>query len=99
VNQLSNFIRYIFGKIICAMKTKFSLTIEKDIIEKAKSYAKQTGRSLSDLIESYLESLTRESKTDKYLSPKLRKIIGAVKLPKALDKKKELGAYFEKKYL
>jgi formiminotetrahydrofolate cyclodeaminase len=81
------------------MTTKLTLTVEKAIIEKAKSYAKETGRSLSDLIESYLESITKESRDDKKMSSGLRKIVGAVKLPKNFDEKKELRAYLEKKHL
>jgi hypothetical protein len=38
-----------------AMNTKLTLTIEKNVIEKAKRYAKQNSRSLSDIIEKYLE--------------------------------------------
>ena len=81
------------------MTTKLTLTVEKTVIEKAKSYAKRTGRSLSELIEKYLESITSEEKNDKQLSDKLRKIVGAVKLPKDFDEEKELRAYFEKKHL
>jgi len=36
------------------MNTKLTLTIEESIIEKAKSYARKNGRSLSDIIENYL---------------------------------------------
>jgi predicted HicB family RNase H-like nuclease len=36
------------------MSTKLTLTIEKAILERAKVYAKNTGRSLSELIENYL---------------------------------------------
>ena len=81
------------------MTTKLTLTVEKTIIEKAKSYAKRTGRSLSELIEKYLESLTNDEKNDNQLSPKLRKIVGAVKLPKNFDEEKELRSYLEKKHL
>ena len=42
------------------MTTKLTLTVEKSIIERAKSYAKNTGRSLSELIENYLETITQE---------------------------------------
>ena len=35
------------------MTTKLTLTVEKTIIEKAKSYAKETGRSLSELIATW----------------------------------------------
>lgn len=80
------------------MTTKLTLTIEKSIIERAKFYAKNTGRSLSELIENYLETITQENGEEK-LSPKLNKIVGAVKLPKNFDQEKELRAYFESKHL
>jgi macrodomain Ter protein organizer (MatP/YcbG family) len=81
------------------MTTKLTLTVEKDVIERAKSYAKRTGRSLSDLIEKYLENITQEEKRDKELSPRLKKIVGSVKLPKNFNEEKELRVYFEKKHL
>jgi formiminotetrahydrofolate cyclodeaminase len=80
------------------MTTKLTLTVEKSIIERAKSYAKNTGRSLSELIENYLDTITQESGEEK-LSPKLKKIVGAVKLPKNFDEEKELRSYLEKKHL
>lgn len=80
------------------MTTKLTLTVEKSVIERAKSYAKQTGRSLSELIENYLETLTQEGGNEK-ISPKLKKLVGAVKLPKNFDDKKELRSYLEKKHL
>ena len=80
------------------MTTKLTLTVEKDIIKKAKSYAKKTGRSLSGLIENYLEDLIQENNDQDKISPRLKKIIGAVKLPEDFDEKKELKAYFEKKH-
>lgn len=89
----------IFIRNTRAMTTKLTLSIEKTVIEKAKSYAKQTGRSLSDLIEKYLESITGEEKNDNRLSPKLKKIVGAVKLPENFDEEKELRSYLEKKHL
>ncbi len=80
------------------MTTKLTLTVEKDIIEKAKSYAKNTGRSLSELIESYLKSLTKDTKYKNELSPKLKKIVGSVKLPENFDEKKELSNYYNSKH-
>lgn len=44
------------------MNTKLTLTIEREIIEKAKNYAKAKNRSLSDIIENYLKLLTQEEK-------------------------------------
>jgi hypothetical protein len=81
------------------MTTKLTLTVEKSVIEKAKSYAKQTGRSLSELIESYLENLIQENRDKEELSPRLKKLVGSVKLPKGFDEKKDLQNYYEKKHL
>lgn len=81
------------------MTSKLTLTVEKEIIERAKLYAKKTGRSLSGLIESYLESITKESKSEMEITPKLKKIIGAVRLPKNFNEEQELRAYLEKKHL
>jgi len=81
------------------MTTKLTLTVEKSVIEKAKSYAKQTGRSLSEIIEKYLESITSGEKNDENLSPKLSKLVGAVKLPENFNEEDELRTYFEKKHL
>jgi formiminotetrahydrofolate cyclodeaminase len=61
-------------------------------------YAKNTGRSLSEIIENYLETITQDNGTDK-ISPKLKRIAGAVKLPKNFDEEKELRSYFENKHL
>lgn len=80
------------------MTTKLTLTVEKSIIERAKVYAKKTDRSLSVLIEKYLETLTQENNNIK-VSPKLKKLVGAVKLPKNFDEEKELREYFESKHL
>ena len=80
------------------MTTKLTLTVEKSIIERAKSYAKNTGRSLSELIENYLENITQENNNSE-LSPKLSKLVGSVNLPDDFDDKEELRLALEKKYL
>ncbi len=92
-----NLIR-IFTHIARAMTTKLTLTVNKTIIERAKSYAKKTGRSLSELIENYLENITQEN-THSDLSPKLRKLVGSVQLPADFDEDKELRSVIEKKHL
>ena len=80
------------------MTTKLTLTVEKTIIERAKSYAKGTGRSLSELIENYLEAITEEN-SNSDLSPKLKKLVGAVQLPADFDYDDELRSAIEKKHL
>lgn len=83
------------------MNTKLTLTIEKEIIEKAKAYAKEKNRSLSDIIENYLKTLTaKEDKTrSKPLSPIVKSLKGSFKTNKTMDYKKELRNRLEEKYL
>jgi hypothetical protein len=80
------------------MTTKLTLTVEKDVIESAKVYAKQNGRSLSALIENYLKALTQKENPEEELSPKVRELMGSIKLPKGFDYKKELTEALSKKY-
>lgn len=79
------------------MTTKLTLTIEQEVIKTAKSYAQKKGRSLSDLVENYLRSLTEESGMEDY-SPRVKRLIGAVKLPGDFDYKESLMEGIEQKY-
>ena len=82
------------------MNTKLTLTIEQKIIEKAKEYAKQKNRSLSDLIENYLKILTDEGpEQENDLSPAVESLMGSFKPPKNFDYKKQLQERLERKYL
>jgi hypothetical protein len=81
------------------MTNKLTLTVEASVIKKAKAYAKHTDRSLSGLIQTYLETLTKEEGDQKQLSARLKKIAGAAKLPNDFGEGKELTAYFENKHL
>ncbi|CAN0585010.1 unnamed protein product [Ectocarpus sp. 12 AP-2014] len=83
------------------MNTKLTLTIEREIIERAKTYAKEKNRSLSDLIENYLKMLTDEEKEEKVQKPGpvTQSLKGAFKMPKDMDYKKELRNRLEEKYL
>lgn len=80
------------------MTTKLTLTVEKDVIELAKVYANKKGRSLSDLIESYLKTLVQKDNNKNDLSPNVKRLLGSVKAPKGLDYKKELENGLNKKY-
>ncbi len=80
------------------MTTKLTLSIEESIIKRAKSYAKGTGKSLSEIVEEYLDSITQEDYKGN-LSSKLKKIVGSVSLPEDFDEEKELRSYFEEKHL
>lgn len=82
------------------MVTKLTLTIEKAVIEKAKTYAKDKNRSLSDLIESYLKAISDEDDGGKIqLSPIVKSLKGSFKAPEDFDYKTELSKALSEKYL
>jgi uncharacterized protein DUF6364 len=83
------------------MNTKLTLVLEQEIIQKAKDYAKQKNRSLSNIIENYLKSLTREEAKKEIVrvSPMVKSLRGSFKLPKDFDYKEELVKALEKKHL
>ncbi len=82
------------------MNTKLTLTIEQTVIEKAKKYAKDKERSLSNLIENYLKALTTESNQKEVeLTPIVKSLKGSFNAPKNFDYKKELTNRLSEKYL
>jgi formiminotetrahydrofolate cyclodeaminase len=88
----------IFVKITRKMTTKLTLMVEKDVIERAKHYAKNNSKSLSHLVETFLNDISKKESGLK-LSSKLSKIVGSVKLPKDFNEDKELRTFFENKHL
>lgn len=80
------------------MTTKLTLTIDEDVIKIAKTYAHRKGRSLSDLIESYLKILTSATSNEEDFSPRVKKLMGTIKLPRDFDYKKNLADELTKKY-
>ncbi len=82
------------------MNTKLTLTIEKEVIEVAKAYAKEKGQSLSELVENYFKLITHERREIKEedLSPRVRKLRGIIKTDQELDYKKILEEELLKKY-
>ena len=82
------------------MNTKLTLTIEQTVIEKAKKYAKDKERSLSNLIENYLKALTNESDSNEIeLTPIVKTLKGSFTAPKNFDYKKELTNRLAEKYV
>lgn len=83
------------------MNTKLTLTIEQSVINLAKKYAKERKRSLSDLIENYLKSLTSERNEDiqNNYSPEVDTLIGCFKEPNNFDYKKDLTQILSEKHL
>ena len=82
------------------MNTKLTLTIDKSIIQKAKKYAKEKERSLSDLFENYLKALTDNGMKDEFeITPLVKSLKGSFKAPDDFDYKEELTTALSEKYL
>ncbi|MBT3208808.1 MAG: hypothetical protein HN704_11060 [Bacteroidetes bacterium] len=82
------------------METKLTLRLNDSVIERAKIYAKSQRISLSKMIESYLDSLTREKESDKKnpITPLVESLSGVIKLSPDFDYKKEYSDYLIEKY-
>jgi hypothetical protein len=76
------------------MNTKLTLSLEKEVIEKAKSYAKQHNISLSALVENYFSRLTMEYKNNESTVGVVEEMSGIIDLENDYDYKKELGEYY-----
>lgn len=81
------------------MTTKLTLTLDNMVINSAKKYANSTGRSLSSVVENYLKTLASPLNTEKEFSPKIKKMMGVIKISDDYDYKKDLSNSLAKKYL
>ncbi len=79
------------------MNSKLTLSIEKSVVEKAKSYAKNSKRSLSEIIQTYLEKIT--SDVDDYEDQELNSIRGAISLKDDFNLKEDIRRIRIKKHL
>lgn len=80
------------------MTTKLTLSIDDSVITRAKKYAKNKGRSLSDLVENYLQSLTAKEDKTEQIAKEILQLKGAIQLPDSFNYKEELGKELAKKY-
>ncbi len=82
------------------MNTKLTLTLEKEVIEKAKKYASENGRSLSEMVENYFKLLVREKKVPSLeISNRVKRLQGIVKVDSTFDYKKTLEEEITKRHL
>lgn len=81
------------------MNTKLTLSINEEVILNAKAYARKSGRSLSDLVQSYLERITNAGAENSGEVPAAFKdLYGSVPLPENLDHKAAIRAIMREKH-
>jgi len=80
------------------MTKKLTLSVEQEIIERAKKYAKSKGRSLSEIIEIYLKAITSDENEVESIAPVTKSLRGSFPKPDYSDYKKELQEILKKKH-
>ncbi|MRX46824.1 DUF6364 family protein [Pedobacter puniceum] len=83
------------------MEAKLTLRLNENVIERAKIYARSHNMSLSKMIESYLDSVTKEKfQEEKHITitPFIESLCGVIDLPEEFDYKKDYRDYLDKKY-
>ncbi|MDF1572279.1 MAG: DUF6364 family protein [Bacteroidales bacterium] len=82
------------------MNTKLTLRLNTSVIERAKKYARSHKISLSKMIESYLDTITRQKEAEEKTSitPLVESLSGVIDLPADFDYKKEYRGFLEEKY-
>ncbi|MCO5256793.1 MAG: DUF6364 family protein [Lentimicrobium sp.] len=82
------------------METKLTLRLNDNVIERAKNYARSHKISLSKLIESYLDSITKQKEGEKKIpiTPLVDSLSGVIDLPADFDYKRDYRDYLENKY-
>lgn len=84
------------------MDTKLTLKFDKQVVEKAKEYASKNNKSLSRIIESYLQLLTSKEKTEDaeeiVVSDFVKSLSIKTNIPADFDYKKEYGDYLNEKH-
>ncbi|MFV0590700.1 MAG: DUF6364 family protein [Draconibacterium sp.] len=82
------------------METKLTLRLNDNVIERAKVYARNHKISLSKMIESYLDNITKEKeeKKENSITPLVESLSGVIDLPADFDYKKGYSDYLAEKY-
>jgi hypothetical protein len=78
------------------MKMKLTLSIDKNLIEKAKNYANNRHISLSKLIENYFKNIVENNDNEKN-SPIVNELAGSIKNSK-INLKEDYTEYLIKKF-
>ena len=80
------------------MTTKLTLTIEQGVIDSAKKYAQEKGKSLSNLVENYLKTISSSAVEHDAIDSKVKKLQGVIRLSDDFNYKENLRQSISKKY-
>lgn len=81
------------------MQTKLTLRLEEDLIERAKLIAKQSGKSVSQMVADYFMAMSVPPNSAKVLPPMTASLQGCLTQQQTVDDKQDYRDYLEQKYL
>lgn len=87
------------------MKTKLTLSIDPEVIARAKEEAQRRGTSVSDMVETYLAVVSKTDEPRKAIdiSPRVRALMGGIKVDPdkadTYDPREEYRVFLERKYV
>ncbi|MCO6479648.1 MAG: hypothetical protein J5I94_23635 [Phaeodactylibacter sp.] len=74
------------------MDAKLTLKLDKEVIERAKQFARKYNTSLSRMVEQYFDQITQQEEELPELTPLVKSLYGIAPMPPDSDPEK---AYFE----
>ena len=79
------------------MNTKLTLRMDEEIVRKAKMEAKRRGKSVSQMIAEYIESIGLQQNSEKDLPPTTASLVGILKGKKISEE--DYKTHLREKYL
>jgi hypothetical protein len=80
------------------MTTKLTLSINETTVRKAKRLSRKRGKSISKIVEEYLDSLSEQDEQKESVIDKIDKILKGKITNPDFDWKKEKAKHLKKKY-
>ncbi len=80
------------------MNTKLTLSIDKKTVGRAKKFARERNRSLSNLVENYLKAVTVEEAVNGEITPLVVELSGIVDAGGVRSHRSDYAAYLAEKY-
>ena len=78
------------------MNIKLTLSLNKEVIERAKHFAKSNNRTLSNLVETQLRAVTKQIDDDE-IHPEIKKLMGKIHVGARFNHKTEVKKIMAKK--
>jgi hypothetical protein len=80
------------------VNSKLTLSLDRQIIKRAKDFSRSRHKSLSKLVEGYLREVVREEESAKEATPLVARLSGVIDAGKLGDHKKEYADHLAGKY-